>query len=384
MKEKKILIIGGGIGGLMTAIALNQKGIASSIFEKTKSPDANGAGLALWANATRILDTYGLFNNLLEKGNVLHEMKTSTSHGRHLNVVRLDKLEGKFHFPSIVLLRQHLQRELLNAIPASQIQFNKQCVKIEHQTGKVTVHFSDGTSEAADAAIFADGIHSLARKSVFNIPPLNYAGRTSWRGVAEFSSTVFSKNTNLEIFGNGRRIGIFPLPNNLAYWYAAVNMTKEESTQQKRTIECVSSHFKDWAEPVPTLFKNTSEERLILTNINYTTHIHHLVTDNIALLGDAAHPMTPDLGQGACQAIEDAYIMAECLSATQSIESGLKRYETIRLPRVRSIAKNSYRMGKLRQMGNPVGTGFRNSLFRFLPEYFALKMLERNILVQDQ
>lgn len=380
MEEKKIIIIGGGIGGLMTTIALNKKGIASSIFEKTKSFDINGAGLALWANATSVLDKFGLLNNLLANGNVLNEIKTSTSNGNHLNIVRLKKLEDKFHFPSIVLLRQDLQKELSNAIPATQIQFNKQCIKIGKDSKNVTIHFSDGTYETANAVIFADGIHSIARKKIFNFPPLKYAGRISWRGVAQFSSTIFPSSTNFEIFGNGKRIGIFPLPNNHAYWYAAVNMTKEESTKQKRTIDCVLSHFKDWVEPVNTLIKNTSEERLTLTNINYTTDINKLESENIALLGDAAHPMTPDLGQGACQAIEDAYVLAECLSQKESIAACLKSYENKRMHRVKSIAMNSFRIGKMRQIGNPIGLAIRNNLFRFLPESFALKMLERNII----
>lgn len=382
MNQDKIIIIGGGIGGLMTAIALNKMGITSTIFEKANSFDANGAGLALWANATSILDKFGLLNNLLGYGNVLNEMKTSTSNGTHLNVVRLNKLESKFHFPSIVLLRQDLQRELLNAIPASQIEFNKQCVKIENDSKTVTVHFSDGTYQTANAVIFADGVHSFARKTIFNLPPLKYAGRTSWRGVAQFNNTVFSGNTNFEIFGDGKRVGVFPLPNNHAYWYAAVNMAQEEAEKQKRTIDCVLSHFQGWVEPVSTLLKNTREERLILTNVNYTTHINKLVSENIALLGDSAHPMTPDLGQGACQAIEDANILAECLASATSISVGFKNYENKRLQRVRSIAKNSFKIGRLRQMGNPIGVTIRNNLFRFLPEKFALRMLERNIITE--
>jgi 2-polyprenyl-6-methoxyphenol hydroxylase-like FAD-dependent oxidoreductase len=379
MNNHKIIIIGGGIGGLMTAIALNKKGISSAIFEKSPSFDANVAGLALWSNATGILDKFGLLKKLLTFGNVLKEMKTLTAEGNLMSVVRLNKLETRFHFPSIMILRSDLQKELLNAIPSSQIQFNKQCIKIESNTSIIRLHFADGTNETADAVVFADGIHSIARKDIFKLPSLKYAGRTSWRGVAKFENPVFSTDTNLEIFGNGRRIGIFPLPHNLAYWYAAVNMKQEEATKQKRTIDGVLSHFKDWAEPVNTLINSTRENRLILTNINYTNDIHSLVRGNIALLGDAAHPMTPDLGQGACQAIEDAYILAECLFQNATTAEGFKKYETIRLQRVKSIALNSFRIGRLRQMGNPVGVSIRNNIFRFLPERFALKMLERNI-----
>ena len=379
MKNPKAIIIGGGIGGLMTAIALNKKGISSTIYERTKSFDVNGAGLGLWANATRILDQFGLLENLLTRGSVLNEMKTSTANGNPLNVVRLKKLEDKFHFPSLVLLRRDLQKELFDAVPSSQIHFDKQCIKVENKSVETIVHFADGTSETADVFIFADGVHSIARKEVFNLLPLKYSGRTSWRGIAQFDKPIFENNSCYEIFGKGSRIGIFPLPNNQAYWYAAVNMAEEETAKQKRTIDCVLSHFKNWAEPVKTLMENTSEEKLVLTKINYATDIHTLAKGNIALLGDAAHPMTPDLGQGACQAIEDAYVLAECLAQEKSIEENLKDYANKRLQRVRSIAKNSFRMGNIRQMKNPVALAIRNNLFKIMPESFALKMLERNI-----
>jgi 2-polyprenyl-6-methoxyphenol hydroxylase-like FAD-dependent oxidoreductase len=156
-------------------------------------------------------------------------------------------------------------------------------------------------------------------------------------------------------------------------------MTEEEALKQKRATDSVLSHFTGWAEPVNTLIDNTPAERLILTNINYAPDISKLVQKNIALLGDAAHPMTPDLGQGACQAIEDAYILADCLSQAKSIHDGLNCYENKRLQRVKLIARNSFRMGNMRQMENPIGLIIRNNLIRILPETLALKILERNI-----
>ena len=165
----------------------------------------------------------------------------------------------------------------------------------------------------------------------------------------------------------------------MAYWYAAVNMTEEKAEQQEKTVASVLSHFHDWAEPVNALMKNTTDERLVLTKINYATSIPKLVKGNIALLGDAAHPITPDLGQGACQAIEDAYVLAECLSQKKSIADNLIAYENKRLRRVRAIAKDSFRMGNIRQMENPITLAIRNRLFRILPENFALKILERSI-----
>jgi 2-polyprenyl-6-methoxyphenol hydroxylase-like FAD-dependent oxidoreductase len=325
-----------------------------------------------------------LLDNLIAYGNVLNEMKTFTSKGKPLNVVRLKKLEDKFHFPSVVLLRSDLQKVLLNAIPSQQIQFNKQCIKVETISNTTHVHFADGTVETGDAVIFADGVHSIARNDIFNLPPLKYANRTSWRGVAQFSELTFPDNACPEILGRGRRIGIFPLPGNMAYWYAAVNMSQEEAEKQEKTAQSVLSHFNGWAEPVNTLIKNTGEDRLILTRIFHAPDIPKLVSGHMALLGDAAHPMTPDLGQGACQAIEDAWILAECLSQDQSVIERLRTYENKRLQRVRSIARNSFRMGRLRQMDNPLGLAIRNNLFRILPESWALSMLEQNIKTTDK
>ena len=115
----------------------------------------------------------------------------------------------------------------------------------------------------------------------------------------------------------------------------------------------------------------------------YSSEINKLAHENTALLGDAAHPMTPDLGQGACQAIEDADVLAECLSSGISFSDGFKQYENKRLTRVRDIALNSLRIGRMRQIENPIGVTFRDNLFRFLPEKFALKILERNIATKS-
>ena len=382
MEKKKIIIIGGGIGGIMTSIALNKKSISNSIYEKSGTINESGAGLSIWANATSILDKFGILERLMPYSNILDKMKLSTSGGNFLSEVSLKKLEDEFHFPSIVLLRSDLQRELMNTISPSQINFNKEYSHIENTADGLNVHFSDGTFEEASAVIFADGIHSRGRQQIFNASSLAYAGRTSWRGVAQFDKPFSANGSNNEILGNGKRMGIFPLTNNMVYWYAAVNMKEGESLKQKRTIECVLSHFKNWVEPVSTVLNNTSEKRLILTNINYAQHIEKFVKGNIALLGDAAHPMTPDLGQGACQAIEDAYVLSDCMAQNKGVADCLLDYENKRLQKVKSIAKNSLQMGRIRQMENPIGVILRNNLFRMMPESLALKLLKRNIIIE--
>jgi 2-polyprenyl-6-methoxyphenol hydroxylase-like FAD-dependent oxidoreductase len=378
-QTRKIIIIGGGIGGLMAAIALNEKGITSTIYEKSDGHPSSGAGLTLWANATAILQKFGLLEKLLPYSNVLDEMLLMTSSANLLNRVHLSKLEEAFKYHSIVIQRKDLLKILMDAVLQSNIHFKKECISIEKKLNKIQVHFADRTTEESDAVIFADGVHSYARKKVFNFPPLKYAGRTSWRGIAQFDKQIFPLHQNYEIFGRGKRIGIFLLPGNCAYWYAAVNMSVENASLQKRTVEGVLSHFKNWCEPVNTVVNNTKEDRLILTNILFAPHINKLVDGNIALLGDAAHPMTPDLGQGACQAIEDAFMLAECVSENNFIEEAFAAYEKKRIERVQFITTNSYRMGKLRQMGNPVSVSIRNNIFRFMPEHFALKMLKRSI-----
>lgn len=379
MKEHEILVIGGGIGGLATAIALNLKGIRSTVFEKSPGHDPNGAGLALWQNATRILDEFGLLNPLSALGQSLQTSETRTPNGQRLGTVRLQKLADRFGFPSLVLLRSDLQKTLLDALPKSQVHFGKTFLRLERIQESVTAHFADGSSATGTAVVFADGIHSGARSTIFKSPELRYAGRVSWRGIAQFDRPVLS-DANLEILGKGRRIGIFPLPGNTAYWYAAVNMPEAEAFRQNRSPEGVRQHFEGWTDPVSLLFEHTPMERLILTNINWSPGgIGKIALENMVLLGDAAHPMTPDLGQGACQAIEDAAVLADCLSQKSSVLEAFQAYEKLRSGRVRAIAANSYRMGRLRQMGSPVGVALRNALFRWMPEGLALRMLGQNI-----
>lgn len=268
---------------------------------------------------------------------------------------------------------------MLNSILSSQIHYSKEFVRVESTTTGVIVYFADGTREEADGVVFADGVHSLARTELFQHDPPTYAGRISWRGVAQCGAPLFPDVSCREILGKGKRIGIFPLPNNKVYWYATVNMPGEKAAKQERTTDCVLSHFYDWPAPVHSLINNTADDRLVITKINYAAGIHRLSRGCMALLGDAAHPMAPDLGQGACQAIEDAYVLAQCLSENRHTAAAFKKYHNRRIRRVSKVAKNSYRMGKMRQLQHPLGVAFRNVLLRLMPESLALRILEENI-----
>lgn len=363
----------------MASIALNKAGISNTVYEKAAALGEAGAGLALWPNATGILSQYGLMDALMPHCSVMQEVETLNSRGRTLNKVRVSKVAETFGAPVVVLLRSTLQQTLLRALPGQQVHFSKGFVKLEQTAKGYVAHFADGSSANGDAVIFADGIHSSARQSHFQLPALKYGGRMSWRGIADANKGLFDKTRNYEILGRGRRIGIFPLPDNKVYWFAAVNMDEAAGKQQVATSDCVSSHFPGWGDAVSALFSSTPPDRFVLTQILLAPKPLKLVNGSIALLGDAAHPITPDLGQGACQAIEDAFVMAKSLAQHKSVPEGFTAYEAKRLARVQLLWKNSFAMGRMKQMGNPLMIAGRNLIYRIVPEKAALRMLTRNI-----
>lgn len=362
----------------MTAIALRQKGISCEVYERASSYDAEGAGLGLWANATRILESHGLFDSLRPHSSPLGEIITTTQRGAQLSHLHLQPLEQEFGHPSVVLLRKHLLAVLQSEVDPSLLHFGKTCIRAEQNEGHATAHFADGSSATADAVVFADGIHSLSRQ-MYKLPPLRYSGRISWRGVTSAEGLGRTPGIHHEVFGKGRRVGIFALPENQVYWYAAVNMPEASVQHLKATHGSLLPPFEGWASPVTELMQRTSEVRLILTRVLHVDGIRFMAKGRIALLGDAAHPMTPDLGQGACQAIEDAACLAHCLAEHGEVRSAFAAYDAARIERVRRIAKASRRLGDLRQMQSVPGVLLRNTMFRLLPEGLIRAQIARNV-----
>ena len=361
MKET-IDIIGAGIGGLTTALTLKQKGLKVSIHESSAEIKPVGAGIILANNAMQVFQKLGLQEKIENAGNKISFMKITDDQLNPLSIVNLAEYEKKYGVSNIAIHRGELQKILANEIGFENINLSKRLSKIEKaKLFKLT--FEDATTIESKLVIGADGIKSVVRNQLFEKSTLRNANQICWRGICEIDLPKKYLNELNEAWGKGKRFGFVRISNKKVYWYALAN-SKNIETDEVNLTEIFIEFHKD----ILNIISATTKEQIIVSDIIDLKPIHKWQSENVCLIGDAAHATTPNLGQGACQAIEDAYAIGQLLDKGISIENTFELYENNRKKKAHIIVNTSWKLGKLAHIENGFGIKIRNLIMKNMPK----------------
>ena len=365
--KKEIAIIGGGIAGLTFARCLPSDKYNIHIFEKNGSFGEIGAAISVFPNALCVLEELGLLNEVLANSGQIQKIFFKDSHGAVLS-----KSEPTGEYPVICIHRANLHRILLNNIHAQLYNDFELRTIFQEENGRVHLIFENGEERFYDAVIGADGLHSRVRQYVLNDGKPIFRGYNIWRGVVE---SDFEAGYGSETFGRGKRVGIVPIKENMYGWWATCNENFLEDDRPEETKDKLKRLFGSWHDPIPELIQNT--ENILKNSLVDRVPKKGWTKGNVTLLGDAAHPTTPNLGQGGCMAMEGAYILANSLLKYGITKKAFERYEELQFPRSKMIVQESLRFGKIGQVSNPFLATVRNIAFKAMPSSISIKMFDK-------
>jgi 2-polyprenyl-6-methoxyphenol hydroxylase-like FAD-dependent oxidoreductase len=371
MAEANIGIVGGGIGGIAAAVALHHAGINAMVYERAPQLREVGAGMMLWPNATRVLRSFGLLEDVLAHSGSSTHFLVRTSRG----VVLMNIALGKFDVPAVCMRRSDLLAVLLAALPPGSIRLGHTLNKLEQSKDKVKISFGDGVVAEHDAVIGADGIRSRVRTELFGNSDPIYRGYTVWRGVARYDGSAIVSGANSETWGAGKRFGILNTGPGKFTWYAAVNVPPDHLDAPVGRKHELQEAFRGWHEPILDLISATKDDEIMKNGAYDLVPLRRWGQGRVTLLGDAAHPCTPNLGQGGGMALEDAAVLAKCFDQEISLEVALRRYETLRRQRTRHIQQRSRLMGDIAQWENRIVVAGRRVVTGLLPA----RLFEHNL-----
>jgi 2-polyprenyl-6-methoxyphenol hydroxylase-like FAD-dependent oxidoreductase len=367
----KAIIIGGGIGGLTAATALRRSGIESDVYERSPALREVGAGISLWPNATKVLGSLGLGERLLSMSHKDTDFALRRWNGAFISRIQTQELERRFGEGVLIVHRAELLDTLARGFGSEHFHLGHACKRIEENADGVSASFTNGKTAYGDVLIGADGLRSEVRTWLGHDEKPRYSGYTAWRSVARFATSGI---VPAETWGCGKRFGILPMGNGRVYWYATANTPEWESDSNQSPQDTLLSHFKGWHSPVEDLIR-ASGSSILRNDIFDRDPLPQWGRGRVTLLGDAAHPMTPDLGQGACQAIEDALELAKSLASGANEAAGLKEYEARRIARTKTIVLGSRRMGRIGQVQSPLLCCIRDMAVRLTPRAVSLGSL---------
>ena len=370
----RVVIIGAGIGGLTTALALQQKGIDVDVYERSAVLTDVGAGIGLWPNALKALYQLGLRPALDAVSFVSVEGAVRRADGAVLSRTTSEQVILRFGLPFMIFHRAELLDVLVNAARDIPIHLDRECQEVEQDGNGVTVRFANGTRASGDALIGADGLRSVVRDRLGVPGGLRYSGYTAWRGIAPFATAGMLAG---ETLGCGQRFGLVPIHGNRVYWYATDNVAEGQRESPADAKARLMELFAAWHRPIPDLIQSTDPASILRNDIYDRDPVDRWGSGRVTLLGDAAHPMTPNLGQGACQAIEDALVLAHHLSTGPDVASSMRRYESERIPRTRSVVTASRRVGALFQVESRAFCRLRDLAIRSTPAGLSYRSLQR-------
>lgn len=353
----RVGIIGAGIGGLTTAIALEALGYEVDIFEKCHVLKQLGVGLGVGGNAIRALQKYGIADQIRSHGNVLLECQFRTENDEFLNTLMLSVSEEE----NVTIQREKLHEILLNATHAH-IHLIKDVVEIIDYE-EPTLKTDDGSKYSYDLIVACDGLHSNIRRQMFPGSEAVYQGYTCFRGTSK--AVNIDHRIALEYWGAEGRFGIVPLNNNEVYWFCCMNAKERDSEYRNFNKKKLMHYFKDFPIAVTETLEKTLHDP-IHHDIYDIQPLKQFVKGRVVLLGDAAHATTPNMGQGASQAIEDAICLANQLKR-MPLDEAISSYEKLSVPHTKKVILKSRQIGKSAQLENQLLIQLRNRALKIMP-----------------
>jgi 2-polyprenyl-6-methoxyphenol hydroxylase-like FAD-dependent oxidoreductase len=379
---KSAVVVGGGIGGLTAAVALRQVGWRVTVLERAARFGEIGAGITLMSNGLRCLDAIGLGDAVRGSGLPMLAMGMRTAAGRWLSRIDGDgaDLEARIGTTALVIHRAELHKILRDALPAAALVAGVATTAIHggEDGGPAEVHFRVRDADEllrAELVVGADGVHSWVRAQRWpDAPAPVYSGSTSWRAVTTPSSAAVTEMSLS--WGQGTEFGVMPLVDGRTYWYAAANA--DEAERNPDELAGLRRRFGAWHEPIPAVLAHTQPQVVLRHDIYRLPKLDSYHRGSVVLLGDAAHAMTPNLGQGGGQALEDAIVLAEAVSRTGEVAAALTRYDSERRTRTQAMslaATRQLRFGQ--QLHNPIAVAMRNTAVALTPDRVALLAIAR-------
>jgi len=375
---RKGIIIGAGIGGLTTAIALAKKGIGVTLFQETNDIKENGEGIFVPPNGMKVFEKLGLSNQIKQCGKALNKINIVDLNYKPLFIIDGNEIEKKHQFKTIALHRATLQKILKDNVPSDSIVLNKKFKSYRQSEKRIIAEFTDGSSVDGDFLICAEDIDSNGGFQFNNKPNLSYSGQTCWHFITDFTFPKREDGNMYEIWAKskGLRVGYTQINEKQVYVFIT-NYQKAGGKDNTETLKLdLLGLCSDFPGMVEQMIFASNPNNVIRTDLYYHNSINNWVDKRFVLIGDSVHTTTLNLGQCACQSIEDAYMISEELSLSNDVETCLSNYQQKRIKKASFIRKVSCKYTKLTNT-----SGFTKSiiksLLRITPDAINNKQLDK-------
>lgn len=366
---ERVIVVGGGIGGLSAANSLARQGIPVRVYEQAPELKEVGAGIQVWVNGMKAAHRIGVADALRAASGQMEWMHFRSYRGPVIVTSPVGDLARRYGAPFPVMIRRpELLRCLAEGLPKGTLALGRVCVGCDQDADGVTVRFSDGSSERGALVVAGDGINSVVRRSQFDEVTPRFAGYQYLRALIPYVKSGFDRNTFTFTFGPGDRFGSGDVGKGSIYWFAVLRTRRGEQDGPEGRKGELRRRFAGFAGSVRDIIDSTPDEAILRHDICDIKPLPRWVNGRTVLMGDAAHAPTPNLGRGASEAMEDAWKLGERLARVTSLADrgqlsrALADFEAERRPATRLIQNRAWRIGKLAGWANPLAVRVRETI----------------------
>jgi 2-polyprenyl-6-methoxyphenol hydroxylase-like FAD-dependent oxidoreductase len=355
---------------LATAVALRRAGLEVSVIEQ-RTEATSGSGISIWPNALAALDEIAQGDAVRDAGGRITAGAIRWRDGAWLRRPSAQRIVTALGEPLVVVRRSVLTGILRGALPAGAVETGRAATSLTVTGASVRVALSDGSVRDADAVIGADGVNSMVARVLNGPLPSRYVGYTAWRGVAAYA---LDPDLAGETMGNGAEFGHVPLGTDHTYWFATERLP-EGTAVPGGDQAYLATKFTRWADPIPKLLAATDPADLLRNDLYDRVQPRLWSRGPMAIVGDAAHPMRPHLGQGGCQGLEDAAILGRCVAMCPNLPTALDRFAAFRRRRVRALVRESAAIGRIVNLRPALLSGAASRASALIPEPLVTRHL---------